>query len=68
MRRPLIIAFAVLALAGLGVGGYFAFRGGGDDGAPVKAHAKLMQELSAKRDHVTLVISGRLMADIFPCG
>ena len=67
MRLTLIISFAVLALAGLGVGGYFVFRGE-EEGEGVKAHAKLMQELAAKRDHVKLVISGRLMAEIFPCG
>ncbi|MEK7470019.1 MAG: hypothetical protein AAB074_21840 [Planctomycetota bacterium] len=67
MRRPLLISVAVLALAGLGIGGYFAFRAE-DEGETVKAHPKLMQELAAKRDHVTLVISGRLMAEIFPCG
>jgi hypothetical protein len=68
MSRTLVIVFAVLALAGLGAGGWFAFRGSGGEEAGVKAHPKLMEELAAKRDHVTLVISGRLMADIFPCG
>lgn len=67
MRRPLIITFAVLTLAGLGVGSYFWFRGE-EEVEGVKAHAKLMQELAGKRDHVKLVISGRLMAEIFPCG
>lgn len=67
MRRPMVIAIAVLATAGLGIGGFFALRGGEEEG-PVAAHPKLMQELAAKRDHVTLVISGRLMAEIFPCG
>ena len=68
MRRPWIIVVAVLAVAGLGVGGWLAFRGKSDEPAAVKAGPKLMQELEAKLDHVTLVISGRLMAEIYPCG
>lgn len=68
MKRPLVIAAACFAVAGLGAGGWFAFRGGEREDEPVNAHAKLMEELASKRDHVTLVISGRLMAEIYPCG
>jgi len=68
MRKPLVIAMVVLVVAALGAGGYFAFRGSDDEGEPMNAHSKLMQELAARRDRVSLVISGRLMAEIFPCG
>ncbi|KAF0241298.1 MAG: hypothetical protein FD180_4517 [Planctomycetota bacterium] len=68
MRRPLVIAFVVLALAGLGAGGYFAFWAGTDEREEIEAHSNLMKELAGKRDRVTLVISGRIMAEIFPCG
>jgi hypothetical protein len=68
VNRALIIVLACLAVAALGVGGWLALRGDGDESEQVKAHAKLMEELAAKRDHVTIVISGRLMAEIYPCG
>ena len=70
MKRIALVSGIVLVLAGLGVGGWFAWRGRGEEREvpAVKGHAKLIEELQSKRDHVTLVISGRLMAEIFPCG
>lgn len=68
VKRPLLIALACLAVAALGVGGWIAWRGDESESEQVKAHARLMEELAAKRDHVTIVISGRLMAEIYPCG
>lgn len=68
VNRPLIIALTCLAVAAIGLGGWLALRGDENEGEQVKAHAKLMEELAAKRDHVTIVISGRLMAEIYPCG
>ncbi|MCE9581102.1 MAG: hypothetical protein K8T20_01160 [Planctomycetes bacterium] len=68
MRRLVVIVLAIFAITGIGVGAWFAFRGKEEEPAKVNAHPKLMQELAGKLDHVTLVISGRLMAEIYPCG
>ncbi len=67
MKRLLVIALAFLTAAGIGIGCWIAFRPGPE--APgTKGHSKLMEELASKRDHLKLVISGRLMAEIYPCG
>lgn len=79
MTRRLVLVFSAIsavALLGIGVAAWSAARGmggwfswkratGGD--APGGKPAALA-ELQAKRDHVALVISGRLMAEIYPCG
>ncbi|MCC6740670.1 MAG: hypothetical protein IT452_16625 [Planctomycetia bacterium] len=35
---------------------------------PSTSPQTFMTELAGKRDHFTIVISGRLMAEVYPCG
>lgn len=35
---------------------------------PATTPQAFMQELAGRRDHFSIVISGRLMAEIYPCG
>lgn len=60
-------------LPALAVAGFLAAvaAGCGDGKGPPKPATTpqtFMQELAAGRDHFSIVISGRLMAEIYPCG
>lgn len=67
MPLALKIGIGLVVLAALGGAGWYFF-------APVEEEAlppvsdRLIDELMAQRDHVRLVVGGRLMAEIFPCG
>ncbi|MBI2920412.1 MAG: hypothetical protein HYY18_04945 [Planctomycetes bacterium] len=56
----------VLLAAGGGAGWYFLAPVEEEPLPPVSD--RLIEELIAQRDHVRLVVGGRLMAEIFPCG
>ncbi|NUN47463.1 MAG: hypothetical protein HUU15_01370 [Candidatus Brocadiae bacterium] len=66
--KPPVLVVAGLVLAGAGVAAFFALRGAGDAPDPPPASAGMLEGFIAEREHVTLVLSGRLMAEFFPCG
>jgi hypothetical protein len=66
--RVLLFAGILLAVAG-GVTLLAIFGRGGDEPVPDMLRSKEeFEQLIARREHVTLVLSGRLMAEFFPCG
>jgi hypothetical protein len=68
VRGPALIFGGVLAAAAGGAGLWFALGRDTEEAGPPPATEGLIQELVAAREHVTLVLSGRLMAEFFPCG
>jgi len=68
MSRGLKIGGAALLVLLLAGAGWLIFRPKDDTQEPPPVTPKLIEELIARREHVRLVVSGRLLAEIFPCG